>query len=145
MVGDFRVNAIETFLVHRDIMAQFSPYFFEEYVELRDDDPEDFEVFRQFAYTGRIFTVKDGDRMNLDDDDPERGRLSDCWELGIRLASPLFKDAIADAMIAKMLASGFHPTDLAQDVYASSPGLCGMRRLIVDIAAYKWEDRKSVV
>lgn len=141
----------KTFLVHKDLITKHSEYFVsalngswkeghENKVFLADDDPEAFEVFFQFTYIGKIYTIKDGDykQSPREDIDKEWSRLQRCWSLGEKLLAPSFKDAITDTLISKLREKDHCPTNMHQPVYTESAGPCGMRKLLVDIAVWKW-------
>ena len=69
-------------------------------------------------------------------------RLVDAWALGNYLQAIDFKDAIVDAIIQKVNRSGpLVPQTMHQIVYPKSLSGTLIRRLTVDIAAYRWDTR----
>ncbi len=160
------------FVVHKNLLIKHSEYFqtmfrtdnWEEAkrgeVELETDDPEAFELFHQFVYTGCVFSQKQGDTARAVDEvnrteeagaaagsadqsdrDSEMGRLCRAWELGQKLMSTSFKDAITDTMRSKVRA-GEIPMHANAWIYPRSPENAAMRRLLVDIAV--WYVKSSV-
>jgi hypothetical protein len=80
-----------------------------------DDEPEVFEIFYHFLHTGQIFSDKNSDYAAYDDGsstDAEWKRLVDCWIMGNKSLSTSFKDATADAFVAKVEAESRVPTSL---------------------------------
>lgn len=154
-VGDSDKFEKKTFVLHQELIVRHSQFCAsalskdwrerkEGHIALETDDPEIFEVFRQFLYSGNIFSIKDGDLAestggSKKQDDQEWLRLGQCWILGDKLISTSFKDAVTDALIIKMRDSNYHPTQLYRAIYRESAGPCGMRKLMADIAAYEWD------
>lgn len=112
-------------------------------VSLTDDDPDVFDVFARFIYTGDIFSSRDGDTEVYPDGsrrDWEWARLARAWVLGDKLQATTFKDAVADAICEKIVRGGKWPTTLHQIIYPNTTASArGIRRLCVDIAVAKWE------
>ncbi|KAF2479151.1 hypothetical protein BDY17DRAFT_327937 [Neohortaea acidophila] len=109
-------------------------------IRLGEDDPEAFEMFARFLYSGKVHSRMEGD---IDSDqaevyDNEWPRLTLGWRLGDRLQSPSFKDAVVDAVCEKMQNDRRYPVSLYQDIYPHTSAGAPLRRLIVDIAVWKW-------
>ena len=146
----------KTFAIHKDLLVKHSAFFASAFnndnwkesnngrMIMEEDASRVFDVFVRFIYLGKLFTMKTGERSESPDgfagSDQEWARLEKCWVLGEKLLSPSFKDAVTDAAIAKCHESKQWPVDIHQVVYRSSAGPCGMRRLLVDIAVWKWSD-----
>lgn len=117
-------------------------------MELEDTDADVFEIFQQFLYTGSIYTVTAGDNVsddNADTDDEETldgeyNRLYRCWMLGEKLSSISFKDAVTDALIPKVTSENKHPRDMHHGIYPVSNPESSIRKLLVDIAVWFWND-----
>lgn len=107
-------------------------------LHLKEDDPDVFEIFYGFIYRGKIYSTKDGDITSDPIKDHEWDRLIDCWVLGEKLLSTSFKDAITDTMIEKSTASKVSAPRMQAKAYSCSVGPCGLRKLLVDMAAWRW-------
>lgn len=109
-------------------------------MEIKDDTPEVFDVFFRFLYSGKIFTMKDGDLTVSDqgNTDKEWPRLRDCWIMGEKLLSNSFKDAITDALIEKVSTDSKYPLSIHEGIFLESGGQVGMRKLLVDLATWYW-------
>lgn len=70
--------------------------------------------------------------------DKEWQRLVDCWILGDKLSSVSFKDATCDAICDKVRSMSGWPTALHQSIYPASTKMVDIRKLMVDIAVWKW-------
>lgn len=136
------------FYVHETLLTQHSDFFVaalknewkeagERTVRLPDDIPEIFTIFARFTYYGKICSRLEGDKTS-EKNDNEWTRLRKCWVLGDKLASTNFKDAVCDAMCEKMKIEERFPTGVHERLYPSSATPTCARRLIVDIATYKW-------
>jgi len=135
--------------VHEDVLINTSEFFKavlnekrmkesgQQTVELLEHDPELFELFYHFLYTGQIFSAEEGDGRAVCGD-TEFQRLIRAWLLGDQLASTSFKDALSDALLLKLHSDGRSPLGLQVELYPNSTGPSGMRRLLVDLAAGYW-------
>lgn len=149
--GDRKRN----FPIHRALLVKHSKFFEAVFtdgakwregrsnlVEMPEDDPDIFEVFSQFLYSGgKIYTIQDGDQKrgaNGTTRDNEWNRLRDCWILGEKMLSSSFKDATTDALIEKIITTKRRPVAIHHGVYDNSAGARGMKKLLVDVAAWKW-------
>lgn len=140
-------ESARNFYTHENLISQHSEFFAnalrtegqeaEDTVRRPDDDPECFEIFARFVYTGRIFCCVDGDTGD-DIGDREWSRLAKCWILGDKLSSTTFKDAISDTICEKFRFTKCSPIDLHQPLYPSSASTAPIRRLLVDIAVWGW-------
>lgn len=70
--------------------------------------------------------------------DKEWNRLVKCWALGSKLLSTSFKDATTDAVIASPV-GGPYCLDWHETIYSVSSPRSEIRKLIVDIAVWRWE------
>ena len=143
---------IQTFLVYESVAVKFSDFLAaairydwkearERVLRLPDNDPEHFEIFQAFKYTGRIFCHKPGGLYTNDTGqscDRERAHLAQPWAFGERLQAPAFKDALVDAFIEAIRTDGSVPIETYHTIYARSAGPSPMRRLHVDIALWIW-------
>lgn len=71
--------------------------------------------------------------------DEEWERLSTAWILRDRLLANSFKDAVVDAIIAKLNSTYHHPADLQSQIYVASSKTAKIRKLIIDIAVFFWD------
>lgn len=133
--------AKQTFAVHKDLLTKHSEFFKaaangewkegrENVVSLGSYKPENFKLFCDFLYTGRIFMAREGDRSG--DTDEEFIRTQSAWLMAQKLLSTSFKDALVDTLIAKCVEEKFYPNSLHRAVYASGSSKSGMRKLLVD-------------
>lgn len=141
------------FVVHKDLLAKHSEFFRaalckewkegqEKKVPLEEQDPEIFQIFQHFIYSGCICSNKNGD-SGPDSEvswDVEWERLGNAWVFGEVILSTSFKDAVVDAIIAKTVTNGRHPTGLQNLIYPVSPSKAGIRTLILDLAVYAWTE-----
>lgn len=122
-------------------------------VSLKDTSIEAFAIFHKFLYAGKIYSSKNGDfggeiDMGPNDTsdskeffayrDLELNRLASCWKLGEELLAVPFKDAITDAMIAKVLEENYSPIDMHHWIYPASSASSRIRKLLVDFAVWGW-------
>lgn len=105
-------------------------------VTLPEDDPELFEIFAGFIYTGGVHCTKQDDPQNTQD--TERARLADLWVFGDKLQAPEFKDAVVDATDESVRSGGAYPRKMHEIVYAKSVTTSAMRRLLVDMCIWAW-------
>ncbi|KAK5170383.1 uncharacterized protein LTR77_004970 [Saxophila tyrrhenica] len=134
----------QIFNVHTDLLIKHSNFFRaalsndwkesrSRRVELRDVEPEHFEVFKDFLYTGFVYCSKAGDST-----DPPHPRLACCWVLGERVLCTAFKDAASDAFLDKYAFHNKTPLRAQFDIYPNSTERSCIRRLLVDFAAHTW-------
>lgn len=136
----------KAFDVHEELLKKHSEFFrsalkkewregHSQSIALDDeaDDPEIFAIFYHFLYTGQIFSSKSGDSEDTNWDE-EWDRLADAFLLGDKLLSTSFKDAVTDAIIAKLAASDRCRNDIHRQLYSASSKASGVRRLCVNIA-----------
>ncbi|KAK6429306.1 hypothetical protein LTR95_014548 [Oleoguttula sp. CCFEE 5521] len=107
--------------------------------DLLDEDPDIFNLFSTFVYSGHVCSETGG---NLEEEEPdsdaEWGRLADAWVLGRNLESTSFMDAVADAFVAKLQRDG-SPEHLFAALIEASPEGSPVRQLQADIVTYGWE------
>lgn len=72
--------------------------------------------------------------------DKEWRRLMKAWTLGDVLLSLSFKDAVLDAILHKMFVKDAYPTRMFSQAYLNSSNGAAIRRLMVDIAVYRWDE-----
>lgn len=107
-------------------------------------------MFEHFVYTGKIFSEEDkvpGNNVvvnkavdgSRDITDQEWAMLGEAWGLGDRLLSVSFKDAVIDAMIAKLADEApAVPTNLHREVYHYGSEGSLFRQLVVNVAVEYW-------
>jgi hypothetical protein len=141
------------FLFHADLVSQHSDFFqarpeegwkeAEERIvrlpDLPDDTANSFDDFLCFLYTGKVYSVVI-DEENEPGEDCEWLRLIDAWILGEVLLSVSFKDAVLDAIVHRLSAKSSSPVQLYISAYRYSSSSSPIRRLMVDIAVYRWEE-----
>ncbi|KAK3687004.1 hypothetical protein LTR37_019256 [Vermiconidia calcicola] len=93
-------------------------------------------MFFLWTYTRRIYSNQEGDVEGQTD--KEWDRLANVWALGAYLQATDFKDAITDAIIEKALTDSVYQT-MHAIINAKSVEGAPIRRLIVDIAATRWD------
>lgn len=135
-----RDETAETTYVHKDLATKFSDVValsvkggFKEaeegIVRFPEEDPELFRIFAGFIYTGFVHSKKC-------DGYPEIDRLAALWVLGEKLQAGEFKDAVVDAMIERLGSTTEGSDRIFTMIYSNSVGASGMRRLMVDLAAW---------
>lgn len=111
-------------------------------IRLPEASPDLFEIFAIFVSSGKIHSSKANEVITIDElnsKDEEWVRLRDSWMLGDVLQSISFKDAITDAIIQKIQESERSPAGMQRTVYARTVQDNGLRRLLVDIAPFRWK------
>ncbi|KAK3722424.1 hypothetical protein LTR37_002416 [Vermiconidia calcicola] len=145
----------KTFNVHKDLLTKHSEFFKaalssewkegqERVVRLRElENPEPFKLFVDFLYTGKIFSGKVVDVGTMDHSEAnlqEYYLLVKAWTLGEMILSTPFKDGIMDAMISKLVAGEDFPDSWHPWVWKRTTPNSTLRRLLVDIAIWDWEE-----
>lgn len=143
------------FSVHENLLTRHSEFFAAalngEWIEskksgtlpLPEHGSESFGIFNTFLYSGRIYSAKEGDYTESEDGghtDQEWERLSDAWHLGQKLLATTLRDAVVDALAFKIASTSMYPVSLTWSVYEVSAASSAMRRLLVDIAVWLWDD-----
>lgn len=139
------------FHVHEDALRRHSEFFRaaligdwnearEGIVRLPEEDPEVFDTFVTFVYSGRVNVPQDTDCSTDKVDSDELGALADCWLLADRMISQSFKDAVADALTKRIVRTGMVPLDMPEIIYAHTSIPCGIKRLLVDVAVLGWNE-----
>ena len=110
----------------------------ENVVHLPAHDPEHFEIFFLWLYTRRVFSYQ-ANGFVRDGGGEEWDRLANAWALGAYLQATDFKDAIADVVVeqAGQVSASMH--SLHKIIYANSVAGAPIRKLIVDVAVWRWE------
>lgn len=114
---------------------------------LEDDNPEHFEVFKNFIYHCAIYTSNNGDEHRDKDGtlrNDEWPRLMQSWQLGDKMLSTSFKDSTVDACVAKVQEEQCWGTDLHPLIYPSSKSTSALRKLLIDIAVRNWNEETLV-
>lgn len=137
--------------MHEDLLSRHSEFFKaaltrgkwkeqqDRLVSLPEHNVEAFNIFQHFLYTGSIFSAREGDVTKTDTlRDREYSRFERCWKLGEQLMSTTFKDAITDALIAKVVSEDSYPAELYDSVYSALSSTSAIRKLFVDIAVWGW-------
>ncbi|KAK3716003.1 hypothetical protein LTR37_006733 [Vermiconidia calcicola] len=145
----------KTFNVHKDLLTTHSDFFkaalSREWKEGQDrvvrlkelENPEPFKLFVDFLYTGKIFSGKVVDIGTLDHvkaNFQEYLLLVEAWTLGEMVLSTPFKDGIMDIMISKLVAGDIIPDNIYPWVWKKTASNSTLRRLLVDIAIWDWEE-----
>lgn len=137
------------FSLHEDLLKRHSEYFhaaidgpFEESsarrVQLPDNCSVDaFAIFAQFIYTGKIF-IKIG-TLPTEARDHEYDQIVEAWQLGDYILSISFKDAVVDALYAKIHKDDVHDIELHEVLYPLSSEMSGVRKLLIDQVVSGWE------
>jgi len=142
------------FHVHKELLVQHSDFFaaalggdwkerVDRSVKLPEDDPEQFDHFCCFLYTGQLFTRRSGDRYvdgDGDDCDNEFERICHAWVFGNKLQSTTYKDAVADSLIMKVIDGKFHPVSMHEEIENHAARSAPFRTLLIDIAVHCWRN-----
>ncbi|KAK3619784.1 hypothetical protein LTR56_023798 [Elasticomyces elasticus] len=142
-------TSMKSFEVYEELLIRHSEFFRaavskkwregqERAVSLPEDKPGHFEIFFNFLNGGQIFSSKEGDHDPEQNTDLEWSRLIWCWILGQKLLSVTFKDAILDAIVAKMQDQGRYSKALYMQPFDYSTPSQSLRKLLSDIVVYKW-------
>lgn len=154
---DGRIVAVDVgkqvFHVCEDLLISHSDFFSAAFVKKEGSDEEDgfvrlkdtsvasFKIFQQFLYAGSIYTADEDDSRAERSTNDEYDRIVNCWKLSDRVASISFKDAVVDTLIAKMMNEDFNKLGLHEKVYPASHADSKIRKLLIDIALYRWEEK----
>lgn len=132
--------------VHQGLVTQISSFFEaamrkgwkegeEGIVRLPEESHAAFCTFLAFLYTGQIYS----ERAETEDSQ-EWNHLEEAWLLGEHLLSTSFKDSVVDAMISKLQEGKACPLSMFPVIFRNSTTSAGVRRLLVDVAAYSWSE-----
>jgi len=113
----------------------------EQVVRLPEHESEAFNIFARFVYTKRIYCKRDGDYDESTGNDEEWRRLLDACLMGVSLISPSLQDAVVDAITAKVNNNAIPPSSYHNTVWSKTAGDNALKRLIVDIAVWKWDPK----
>lgn len=107
-------------------------------IELKDDNPDTFEIYQHWLYFG---TVPTRDDESSKTDEAEYLQLAEAYVLGDKLGDGNFKDVIIDAMLHKSLpkvSDGtpdltrvFPGEHVIRHIYDNTPNSSEARRLLV--------------
>ena len=114
-----RRKTTKTFIIHKSVLVKHSDVFKAAKngswaesesgkVTLPEHNVESFELFANFLYNGKVASAKHGDIESATATvtcDSEWATLGNAWCLEQQLLSTNFKDAISDALLAKISAS----------------------------------------
>lgn len=114
-------------------------------VLLEEDDPNAFEMFCAFLYTGQLFIMKPDDRCSQDATEAggryetkELERMVMIWILAEKLMSVSLKDAVVDMLVAFLVDEADYPTEMHVAVYPISSAKSAIRKLLVDIGIWSF-------
>lgn len=146
-VGDDQPE--QEFPVHKALLVRHSEYFAAalgkgwkegkgRYVTLDCGVTEQFKAFCNFLYTGKIYTMLDENMAGelSSGQSCEWKALCDLWIFGEERLSTSFKDAVVDAMIAKVISNEGVPNCYAPTIYQYSAETSSVRRLLVHIGVW---------
>lgn len=141
----------EEFLIHESVIAKPGTFFEtalkkewiegkERTVELLEDDPDVFELYTQWVYTGKIF-CKSTSGIHSPTTSQNFDTIIDLYLLGQKLLDRVFQDRVIDALLAtthdmrgKETQTRWFPVGGTVDrLYLGTIKGCPMRRLLVDI------------
>ncbi|KAK4547282.1 hypothetical protein LTR36_000937 [Oleoguttula mirabilis] len=131
------------FCVHENLIRSHSGFFeaalskewaenVERLVKLPEDRPEVFKAYVQWLYSGRIYSINDGNLRNY-------SLLARMYALGEKLIDPEFQDRVLDAITASArfrhpgIKRGFPSNKAIGIIYDGTPSTSPARRLIVDL------------
>lgn len=132
-----------TFSIHENVLRSNSPYFdralradWEEgrrgEIYLGKFDPDAFEVYARWAYTGRIFV--EVDRTFL---------WKNCYVLGRYLCDTDFNDALVDNLVKGMSQKKLYYPNFVYEVMYKLPGRDSPhRKLAVDVFLLSWRNEQ---
>jgi hypothetical protein len=113
-------------------------------VELPDCDPDNFIVYAEWLYTGRMCTIAPGDYDLMLGAIKERATLSGCYALGSFLQDSDFRDAVIDALVDMVVCNNFTYTVPAKVVYDISSSKSPHRKLAVDFVVHCWSTDRFI-
>lgn len=139
-------DSLVTLYVHENVICASSDFFKaamssdwkesrERSIELRDDEPDAFQIYQHWLYCGTIPT-RNGDadmKSNI-----EYLELAKAYVLGDKLRDGNFKDVIIDAALHKsssVISDGaylFPGEDVVRCIYDNTPKSCEARHFLVD-------------
>lgn len=109
-------------------------------LRLPEGDAVAFQLFAGFVYTGKVEFEEDRTDEDIATNNwPGIARMHLGWLLGDALLSTTFKDAVTDSLVEWVLATNIHPTELHLEIYGYSDAPSGMKRLLVDLAVFRWQ------
>ncbi|KAF2799664.1 hypothetical protein K505DRAFT_230491, partial [Melanomma pulvis-pyrius CBS 109.77] len=155
-------NPGKKFFVHETLLRTNSAFFEkalgsnwkesnEKDVKLPEVDPEDFNAYLRWLYTGRLYLIKHDDDDDDHDDDGddtigeefklrgEWGRWAEYYKLGDFVQDSGFQDALVDALIERVLEKYHYPIFLPPIVYKHSTSGSIHRKLLVDLVVCVWD------
>ncbi|KAK4952682.1 hypothetical protein LTR10_009488 [Elasticomyces elasticus] len=130
------------FYLHEDPIIEHSDFFkaalagnrwqegTERKVLLPEDEPEEFEGFQCFVYSGLTFL--------LNHPDGECSSIVHAWSFADKLQSCSYKDALTDSLALKVATSAKTPVGMQYGIADGSSVSAGLTRLLVDLAICYW-------
>lgn len=133
----------KSFIIHKGLLCHYSDYFggafngsFRESAERKLPLPHEqvclFEVFRLFLYTNQILNTE-----NVTGPEFSYTTLTELWVFGDKYLAPTFQNAIMDCIIKRNETTHTVALYCLPFIYANTLPGSPLRRVIVDIAAYK--------
>jgi len=144
----------DTLTVHCDLTAATQQQGWKKnragVLQLPEENDENFDVFARFIYSGKVRFVSDSDKdengQTSPDSDASCDRLMRCWLLGYRLQSVTFRDAVIDVLFENLdrASEAFLDTALFETAFQQTEGFNGLRKLAVDLAIDRWQQKDFV-
>jgi hypothetical protein len=107
-------------------------------IRLPDHEPEHFQIFLLWLYTRRIFSSQ-AMVIACNECIDEWDLLANAWALGAYLQATDFQDTVADAILEKTAQGCGSMHSIHKIIYANSVAGAPIRKLVVDIAAWRWD------
>lgn len=152
---------VENFVIRKDLAIPHSQLFAkaldptaiwkeaqENIVPLPEVKPENFQVFPTFLNTRSIqmchfepageLKRKEGEDRAVGNENGWESLVAQTWLLSDQLTSTSFKGAIVDKVASLVAVESKIPKTMHRTIYANSIRYCGMQKLLVDLATYRW-------
>lgn len=137
----------QRFSLHKDLAINKAGFFenafrnewkesSENTVHLPDHKPEHFQIFFLWTYSRRIYT---SEPRKVSDGTTEWDSLAGAWALGAYLQAADFQDAVTDAIIETAGNDVAARHTMHETIYANSVAGAPIRKLLVDIAVWRWD------
>lgn len=135
----------QEFYIHEDLICASSDFFkaamrnecqesLSRSVDLPEEDPEIFEVYRQWLYSGRICTIEnDSEPCNVV---RESRNLSHAYVLGEKLQDATFKDTILDSIIEHSDDGRKWSINMIKIIWEGTPPASLTRKYLIDRFIY---------
>ncbi|KAK3619783.1 hypothetical protein LTR56_023797 [Elasticomyces elasticus] len=148
-------SEVREFSVHEELLCRHSDFFkaalngsrwregLEGKVSLPEEEPEFFEGFQAFLYSGFIFTNDPAQKEEADDsgcyNDNEYETMGKAWLLADRIQSCSYKDALTDSIALKIVTEAAYPTGMQNLLREGTSMSAGFPRLLLDVAICAWD------